>query len=153
MKYNDIRRKSKEIKIKDISIGGKSDILIQSLTNTDTLDSEGSAAQARRIAEAGGEIVRFTAQGATQARNLSNIRRLLDESGCRIPMVADIHFNPEASFEAARRVEKVRINPGNFIDPRAHFAKVEYTDEEYAQELNRLEERFINPDHYWEIIG
>ena len=137
------RRATNSVWVGNLPLGSRFPIRVQSMTNTDTLDSEGSAAQARQIADAGGEIVRFTAQGATQARNLSEIRQLLDESGCRIPMVADIHFNPEAAFEAACRVEKVRINPGNFIDPRAHFAKVEYTDEEYAQELEKLEERFI----------
>jgi (E)-4-hydroxy-3-methylbut-2-enyl-diphosphate synthase len=137
------RRKTSTAWIGNLPLGSRFPIRVQSMNNTDTLDSEASARQAQQIAEAGGEIVRFTAQGVTQAQNLTNIRTLLNQEGCLIPMVADIHFNPEAAFEAAQRVEKVRINPGNFIDPRAHFKKVEYSDSEYAEELKRLENRFI----------
>ncbi len=104
------------------------------------MDSEGSVAQIRRIVDAGGEIVRLTAQGVREAENLADISSRLRAGGINTPLVADIHFNPRAAFAAASRVEKVRINPGNFVDPGRVFKKIDYTDEEYAAEIVKIEE-------------
>ena len=125
-----------------MEIGSAHRVAIQSMCTTDTLDTESSAEQAAAIADAGGELVRFTAQGRSQAENLSRIRRRVREKGYLTPLVADIHFNPAAAEIAARNVEKVRINPGNFIDKRATFSGVEYSDQEYRAEIERLDERF-----------
>lgn len=113
------------------------------MTNTPTLDTEASVTQVERIAEAGADIVRLTAQGVSHARNLGEISRRLREDGCDVPLVADIHFNPAAAFEAALHVEKVRINPGNFVDPGRTFRKIEYTDEEYAAEMERIADKLV----------
>ena len=133
------RRRSDVVKVGNIHIGGDNPIRVQSMTSTSTMDTEGSVAQAIRIAEAGGELVRLTAQGVREAENLGVIHARLRESGCNVPLVADIHFNPKAAFAAATQVEKVRINPGNFVDPGRTFKKLEYTDEEYAEELQRID--------------
>lgn len=113
------------------------------MTNTPTLDTEASVAQCIRIAEADADIVRLTAQGVAHARNLGEIRRRLRASGISTPLVADIHFNPAAAFAAAENVEKVRINPGNFVDPGRTFKQLEFTDEEYAAELQRLRDKVV----------
>jgi len=113
------------------------------MTNTPTLDTAASVAQCERLAEAGAEIIRLTAQGVAHARNLGNIHRELRARGITTPLVADIHFNPAAAFAAAQEVEKVRINPGNFIDPGRVFKHIEYSDEEYAAELQRLHDRLV----------
>jgi len=113
------------------------------MTNTPTLDTDASAAQVIRIAEAGADIVRLTAQGVAHAKNLENIRAKVRAYGIDIPLVADIHFNPAAAFEAALHVEKVRINPGNFVDPGRTFKHLEYTDEEYAAELDKIEAKLV----------
>lgn len=113
------------------------------MTNTPTLDTEASVAQCEAIARAGADIVRLTAQGVSQAANLGEIRRRLREDGFGIPLVADIHFNPAAAFEAAVRVEKVRINPGNFVDPGRTFKKLTYTDCEYAAELKKISDKLV----------
>lgn len=123
------------------AIGGKSPILVQSMTDTPTLDVEASTAQVLRLVRAGAGLVRLTAQTAHHADALGDIRQRLDAVGCHVPLCADIHFNPNAAFEAAKHVEKVRINPGNFADPGRTFAKLEYTDEEYAAEQQRIAER------------
>lgn len=123
------------------AIGGKSPILVQSMTDTPTLDVEASTAQVLRLVRAGAGLVRLTAQTAHHAYALGDIRQHLDAVGCHVPLCADIHFNPNAAFEAAKHVEKVRINPGNFADPGRTFAKLEYTDEEYAAEQQRIAER------------
>lgn len=141
--YNYKRRKSSEAKAGKVGIGGNNPIRIQSMTNTSTLDTEGSVAQALRIAEAGGEIVRLTTQGVREAENMREIRRGLDEAGCDVPLVADVHFNPNAAFKAASVCEKVRINPGNFVDAARTFKKLEFSDEEYAGELNKIKETVI----------
>ncbi len=120
-------------------IGGQGPVRLQSMANTDTCDTEASAAQALRIAAAGGELVRFTAQGRTQAENLRQIKARLVEAGCDVPLVADIHFNPEAALVAARHVEKVRVNPGNFVDKKRDGA--EYSDEEFAAEHEKVRQR------------
>ena len=143
MAHRDFRRKTSEVKVGGITIGGDAPIRLQSMTNTSTLDTEGSVAQCVAIANAGADIVRLTAQGVAQAQNMGEIRRRLRESGVDIPLVADIHFNPAAAFEAATRVEKVRINPGNFVDPGRTFKKLSYTDEEYAEELKKISDKLV----------
>lgn len=137
------RRVSSVVFIGDTPLGGEYPIRIQSMTNTSTLDTEASIDQCARIIEAGGEYVRLTAQGVREAENLRHIREGLTRRGYTTPLVADIHFNPAAAFEAARNVEKVRINPGNFVDRLKTFTTYEYTDEEYRQELQKIEDRFI----------
>jgi (E)-4-hydroxy-3-methylbut-2-enyl-diphosphate synthase len=124
-------------------MGGENPIRVQSMTNTSTLDTEGSIRQCIRIIEAGGEYVRLTAQGVREAENLRNIQAGLRESGYQTPLVADIHFNPQAAYTAAGIVKKVRINPGNFADPARTFKSLEYSDEEYRQEIEKIRERFI----------
>ena len=123
----------------DVVIGGSNPIVLQSMTSTSTMDTPGSVAQARRIADAGGDIVRLTAQGEREAVNLAEIRSQLRAEGYTVPLVADIHFSPKAAFAAAERVEKVRINPGNFVDPGRVFRKIDYTDAEYADEIGKIE--------------
>ena len=142
-RYNYSRRKSSVAKAGKVEIGGSNPIRIQSMTNTSTLDTEGSVAQALRIAEAGGEIVRLTTQGVREAENMSAIRKGLDAAGCDVPLVADVHFNPNAAFKAAETCEKVRINPGNFVDAARTFKKLEFTDEEYATEVNKIRDTLV----------
>lgn len=137
------RRPSVEVKVGSTAIGGKNPVRLQSMANTSTMDTEASVNQAVRIIKAGSELVRFTAQGVREAENLGKIRARLREEGFEQPLVADIHFNPRAAFAAAGTVEKVRINPGNFVDPGRTFRKIEYTDAEYAEELRRLEEKLV----------
>ena len=137
------RRATVEVSVGNTAIGGANPVRLQSMTNTPTLDTEASVRQCVRLAEAGAEIVRLTAQGVAHARNLANIRRELRAAGVDTPLVADIHFNPAAAFAAAEEVEKVRINPGNFIDPGRVFKHLEYTDEEYAAELQRLRDKLV----------
>ena len=120
------RRPTLEVRVGNTAIGGNNPVRIQSMASTSTMDTEASVAQARRIVDAGAELVRFTAQGVREAANLGKICRRLRESGCDVPLVADIHFNPRAAFAAAEQVEKVRINPGNFVDPGRTFRKIEY---------------------------
>lgn len=141
--YNYRRRKSHPVNVADITIGGDSPIVIQSMTNTDTLDTRASAAQVRKIMEAGGDLVRLTTQGVREAANMREIKKALEESGCRAPLSADVHFNPKAAFEAARTTDKVRINPGNFVDAARTFRHLEYTDEEYAAEIERIRKAFV----------
>lgn len=136
------RRVTRQVKVGNTYIGGNSPILIQSMLNTMTMNTEECVEQAIKIVDAGGELVRITAQGVREAENLKNIREEFRRQGYSTPISADIHFVPEAALEAAKWVEKVRINPGNFIDKRATFNKIEYTDEEYEQELMRLEVKF-----------
>lgn len=133
------RRWSNPIRIgSHLVLGGGAPIVVQSMTTTNTADVETSAKQVMRIAAAGAEMVRLTAQGRTEAERLLTIRRRIEEQECYVPLVADIHFNPQVALIAAQYVSKVRINPGNFIDKRATFQKLDYTDEEYAAELERL---------------
>ena len=131
------------VRIGNTAVGGDNPIRLQSMTNTPTLDTDASVAQIKRIAAAGADIVRLTAQGVAHAANLANISAALRAEGCEIPLVADIHFNTAAAFESARHVEKVRINPGNFADPARTFRKLEYSDAEYAAELCRIEEKLV----------
>ena len=139
-RYNYRRRKSGTAVAAGVGIGGENPIRIQSMTNTDTADAEASARQARQIADAGGEIVRLTTQGVREAETMAEIKRILKEGGCDVPLVADVHFNPRAAFAAAKTCDKVRINPGNFADPGRTFRKLDFTDAEYAAELKRIDE-------------
>src|SRR5947209_11410239 len=123
-----------------VGIGGANPIRVQSMITCDTMDTEASIAQTVELAEAGCEIVRITAPTVKDAANLERIVRGLRKRGCEVPIVADIHFKPEAAMEAARWVEKVRINPGNYADSKK-FKIVEYTDEQYAAELDRTRDR------------
>ena len=141
MIYNYKRRPTHAVKVGGAVIGG--DNPVQSMANTDTNDIENSVAQARRIAEAGGELVRFTTQGVREASSLGIIRERMRAHGCDVPVSADVHFNPKAAFEAARTADKVRINPGNFVDAARTFRKLEFTDDEYAAELKRIEDTLV----------
>lgn len=118
-------------------------IRVQSMANTSTMDTEGSVAQAKRIVDAGGEIVRFTTQGKREALNMKNINAGLRQQGYNVPLVADVHFNAAVADVAATICEKVRINPGNYVDPARTFKSLEYTDEEYAAEIKKIEDKFV----------
>lgn len=135
------RRKTRVVHVGDVGIGGDHPIRIQSMTTTDTMDTQGTVRQVAALADAGCEIVRITAPSIKEAENLKNIRHELRARGIRVPLVADIHFTPNAAMKAAEWVEKVRINPGNFAD-RKKFAVYEYTDAEYEEELERIDETF-----------
>ena len=137
------RRISTECRVGNIAIGGTNPIRIQSMATIDTNDTEGCVAQARRIIDAGGELVRFTTQGTREAENMKNISARLKANGYTQPLVADVHFNANVADVAARNCEKVRINPGNYVDPARTFKKLEYTDEEYAAELKKIEARLV----------
>ena len=139
--YN--RRKSISVRVGSTAIGGSNPIRLQSMTTTATMDTEGCIEQAIRIIEAGGELVRMTTQGTREAENMRLIREGLTARGYNTPLVADVHFNPAVADVAARYVEKVRINPGNYVDPARTFKQLEYTDQEYAQEIQRIRDRFI----------
>ncbi|WP_297676384.1 4-hydroxy-3-methylbut-2-en-1-yl diphosphate synthase [uncultured Bacteroides sp.] len=141
--FNYSRRETSEVNIGATPMGGSNPIRIQSMTNTATQDTEASVAQVKRIADAGGEYVRLTAQGIKEADNLMNINAALRRDGYMVPLVADIHFNPKVADVAAQYVEKVRINPGNYVDAARTFKHLEYTDEEYAQELQKIRDRFV----------
>lgn len=139
------RRKTHEVRIGQLRIGGNNPVAVQSMTTCSTMDTQGCIEQAIRIIQAGGQLVRLTTQGTREAENLRNIRQGLDQHGyAHIPLCADVHFNPNVADVAATIVEKVRINPGNYVDPARQFKQLEYTDQEYAQELQRLDQRFCN---------
>jgi len=127
----------------DIGIGGDNPIRIQSMATTDTNDTEASVAQAKRIIDAGGELVRFTTQGTREAENMKNISARLKQDGYQTPLVADVHFTAHTADVAAQYCEKVRINPGNYVDPGRTFKLLEYTDEEYADELKKIEAKLV----------
>src|ERR1700737_1774095 len=135
------RRVSREVRVGNVGIGGTNPIRVQSMITCDTMDTEMSIQQTMELANVGCEIVRITAPTVKDARNLENIVKGLRERGCDVPIVADIHFKPEAAMEAAKWVDKVRINPGNYADSKKFLIR-EYTDEQYAAELNRIRERF-----------
>ena len=135
------RRKSHEITVGNIRLGGDNPIRVQSMTNTSTMATEASVAQILRIAEAGGELVRLTTQGTREAENMDLISQAVRRAGSSVPLVADVHFNPNVADVAARYCEKVRINPGNYVDAARQFKQLEYTDEQYAQELQKREDR------------
>jgi len=135
--------KSSVVLIGSTPLGGDLPVRIQSMTNTDTLDTRASVAQCIRIIEAGADYVRLTAQGTREAENLAVIKKELRKAGFNTPLIADIHFNPAAAETAARLVEKVRINPGNYADKRASFDKQELTEKEYAEELERTHTKLL----------
>jgi len=135
------RRVSREVRVGNVGIGGDNPIRVQSMITCDTMDTEASVTQTIELAEAGCEIVRITAPTVKDAANLQHIVRGLRERGCDVPIVADIHFKPEAAMEAAKWVDKVRINPGNYADSKK-FKIIEYSDEQYAAELTRIRQRF-----------
>lgn len=141
--FNYHRRESSVVHIGSLEMGGDNPVRIQSMTTTSTDDTEGSVAQAERIIKAGGELVRLTTQGVKEAENLKNISASLRKDGFATPLVADVHFNPRVADVAALYAEKVRINPGNYVDPARKFIKHEYTDEEYAEELRKIEDRLV----------
>lgn len=136
--FNYRHRHSSTVQIGNVPLGGDNPIRIQSMTSTSTLDTDASVAQCRRIFDAGADYVRLTAQGVREAHNIGEIRAALHAAGYTKPLVADIHFNPKAAFEAAATTDKVRINPGNFVDAARTFKKLKYTDEEYAAELEKI---------------
>lgn len=141
--FNYKRRNSSVVHIGGLELGGENPVRIQSMANTNTNDIEPSVEQALRIVEAGGELVRFTAQGVKEAESLALIRRAMNDRGCHTPLVADIHFNPAAAEVAAGYVEKVRINPGNFVDRVHTLQRFDYTDEEYALEIKKIKDRLL----------
>lgn len=137
------RRKTVPVRVGNTAIGGDNPIRLQSMTTASTMDTAGCIEQAIRIIDAGGELVRMTTQGTREAENMRLIRDGLRARGYDTPLVADVHFNPAVADVAARIVEKVRINPGNYVDPARTFKLLEYTDTEYAQEIQRIRDRFI----------
>ena len=137
------RRHSTETRVGNIGIGGNNPIRIQSMATTDTNDTAASVAQAKRIIDAGGELVRFTTQGTREAENMQHISAQLKADGYTQPLVADVHFTAHTADIAALYCEKVRINPGNYVDPGRTFKHLEYTDEEYADELQKIEKKLI----------
>ena len=138
-----MRRTTTIAHVGNIAIGGDNPIRIQSMATTDTNDTEGCVAQAKRIIDAGGELVRFTTQGTREAENMKNISARLKADGYHQPLVADVHFTAHTADVAAQYCEKVRINPGNYVDPARTFKHLEYTDEEYQEELQKIEAKLV----------
>lgn len=141
--FNYSRRSTSEVHIGGIPLGANNPIRLQSMTNTSTQDTEACVEQAKKIVDAGGEYVRLTTQGIKEANNLMNINRELRSQHYMAPLIADVHFNPKVAEVAAQYAEKVRINPGNYVDAARTFKHLEYTEEEYAQEIEKIKERFI----------
>ena len=137
------RRKSSVVHVGDTPLGGDNPIRVQSMTTTPTDDTAASVAQVRRIVEAGGEYVRLTTQGVREAENLRAIRAALRAGGITVPLVADVHFNPRVADVAAQIVEKVRINPGNYVDTARTFRRIDYTDAQYAAEVEKIRARLV----------
>lgn len=138
-----VRRRTTEVNVGGTPLGGINPIRVQTMTTTNTNDTIATAEQCIRAFKTGAEYVRITTQGVKEASNLESIKKELIKRGYNIPLVADIHFNPSAAIEAAKHVDKVRINPGNFVDSRAKFENINYTNEEYAVELAKIEEKLI----------
>src|SRR6201998_4276056 len=136
-----VRRKSRVVNIGDVTMGGNNPIRVQSMTTTDTMDTIGTVEQSIRMIDAGCEYVRITAPSLKEAENLQNIKNELRKRGYNVPLVADIHFTPNAAEVAARIVEKVRVNPGNYADKKK-FDQIDYTDMEYQGELDRIYQKF-----------
>ncbi|MGI6073788.1 MAG: 4-hydroxy-3-methylbut-2-en-1-yl diphosphate synthase [Fermentimonas sp.] len=141
--FNYKRRPTVNVPVGNIVIGSDYPIVIQTMTNTNTLDTEASVAQCERIINAGADLIRLTTQGVREANNLREIHKQLRDKGYNTPLSADIHFNPRAAHVAATIAEKVRINPGNFVDKQKTFAQIEYSDEEYKFELDKIREKFV----------
>ena len=138
-----MRRPTTITHVGNIAIGGDNPIRIQSMATIDTNNTEGCVVQAKRIIDAGGELVRFTTQGTREAENMKNISARLKADGYMTPLVADVHFTAHVADVAAQYCEKVRINPGNYVDPGRVFKHLEYTDEEYAEELKKIEAKLV----------
>lgn len=141
--FNYSRRETSVVQIGGIPMGGANPIRIQSMTNTATQDTDACVAQTKRIVDAGGEYVRLTTQGIKEAENLRNINAALRQDGYQVPLIADVHFNPKVADVAALYAEKVRINPGNYVDAARTFKHLEYTNEEYARELQKIRDRLV----------
>lgn len=141
--FNYRRRFSHIVQVGDTPMGGFHPIRVQSMCTTSTMDTEASVQQTLRIAKAGGEYVRLTTQGTREAENMQAINAGVRAAGCDVPLVADVHFNANVADVAARYCEKVRINPGNYVDTARQFRRLEYTDEEYARELQKIEDRLV----------
>jgi (E)-4-hydroxy-3-methylbut-2-enyl-diphosphate synthase len=141
--FNYTRRETDEVTIGSILLGSNQPIRVQSMTNTSTLDTDASVYQCEELILAGAELVRLTTQGVREAQNLALIRQKVREKGYTTPLVADVHFNPKVAEEAARIVEKVRINPGNFVDSVKTFRQFEYSEEEYLHEIAKIEEKLL----------
>lgn len=142
-RFNYSRRHTDPVRVGNTVIGGVAPIRVQSMTNTSTLDTPASAAQVLRIAQEGADLVRLTTQGVAEASNMKNIAGALHAAGCDVPLVADVHFNPKAAFTAAETCDKVRINPGNFVDAARTFRKLDFTDEEYRGEIERIRQSLV----------
>ena len=140
---DNLRRPTTQARIGNVVIGAPAPVVVQSMTTTPTLNTAASAAQTCSLAAAGAQLVRLTAQGVAHAANLASIMEAVRAQGVEVPLVADIHFNPAAAFEAALHVEKVRVNPGNFFDPGRTFRKMVFTDEEYSAELAKIRDKFV----------
>ena len=141
--FNYSRRSTTEVYIGGTPLGATHPIRLQSMTNTSTQDTEACIEQAKKIVDAGGEYVRLTTQGIKEAQNLMNINKGLRSQNYMVPLIADVHFNPKVAEIAAHFAEKVRINPGNYVDAARTFKHLEYTEEEYAQEIEKIKEKFI----------
>lgn len=141
--FNYRRRATVDVNVGGVTIGCTVPVRVQSMTNTSTMDTDGSVEQVLRIVAKGGELVRLTTQGNREAVNMGSIKEQLKARGCNVPLVADVHFNASVADTAARYADKVRVNPGNYVDPARTFKQLEYTDAEYADELKRLRERFV----------
>ena len=141
--FNYTRRNTVEVNVGGVKIGNGHSVKVQSMTNTGTMDTEGSVEQVMRIVDKGGELVRLTTQGNREAVNLGNIKEQLVARGYRVPLVADVHFNASVADTATKYADKVRVNPGNYVDTARTFKHIDYTDAEYADELKRLRERFV----------
>ena len=148
---------TREVKVGNIIIGNCQPIRVQTMTTTDTMDTDLTVAQVIKCIKAGAELLRITAQSKKEAENLANIKAALNAQGYDLPLVADIHFTPNAAEIAATIVAKVRVNPGNYVDKKK-FEQIEYTDAEYLEEIERIRERFTprsylqgtwNRDAYW----
>src|SRR5688500_6459830 len=135
------RLKTREVKIGGLLLGNFHPIRIETMTTTDTMDTIATVEQSIRCIEAGSELIRITAPSKNEAENLLNIKNELNKRGYHVPLVADIHFTPNAAEIAARIVEKVRVNPGNYVDKKK-FELLEYSDSEYQEEIERIRERF-----------
>jgi (E)-4-hydroxy-3-methylbut-2-enyl-diphosphate synthase len=135
------RLPTREVKIGDLLLGNYHPVRVQTMTTTDTMDTIATVEQSIRCIEAGSELIRITAPSKNEAENLLNIKNELRKRGYTVPIIADIHFTPNAAEIAARIIEKVRVNPGNYVDKKK-FEQIEYTDAEYAEEIERIRERF-----------
>lgn len=141
--FNYKRRETIEVQVGNTPMGGTNPIRLQSMTDTPTMDTQASVKQVLRIAQSGAHYVRLTTQGTREAENMRLIKAEVRKAGCNVPLVADVHFNPAVAETAALYVDKVRINPGNYVDAARTFKHLEYTDEEYRQETDKIEKRLV----------